>query len=167
MFVCAFTNFVLYPLHKFRLTLSFSYLWICHISVVTLFHFLSMYYVHVRLVHLFSFVSTLWRRFFVQFSFVATLYTVLSPSVSTLDSIPSHHVFILDSISYWFELTLTTFLTLYICIIYLFRPKICIHDYFYYNSFSEKGQSFVFFLSQWRVQHMRVTREPMVYLFYW
>ena len=59
----------------------------------------------------FSFVSLLWRRFFLPFSFVYTLYPVLYPSVSTLYSIPSPPVFMLDSISSWFDPTLTTFPT--------------------------------------------------------
>ena len=59
----------------------------------------------------FSFVSTLWRHFFIPFSFVSTLYPVLYPSVSTLYSIPSPPVFMLDSISSWFDPTLTKFPT--------------------------------------------------------
>ena len=55
--VCAsaLTRFVPYPLHKFRLTLSFSYLWLWHLSVLTLYHFLSADYVCVWLVNLFFF----------------------------------------------------------------------------------------------------------------
>ena len=52
--VCTLTRFVPYSLHKFRLTLSFSYMWLWHISVLTLCHVLSADYVHVRLVHFFS-----------------------------------------------------------------------------------------------------------------
>ena len=44
----------------------------------------------------FSFVSTLWRHFSVSFSFVSKLYPVLSPSISTLDSILSPPVSMLD-----------------------------------------------------------------------
>ena len=54
MRVCAVTRFVPYTLHKFRLTLSFSYLWLWHISVLTSCQFLFADYVLVRLVHLFS-----------------------------------------------------------------------------------------------------------------
>ena len=50
---CALTVFIPYPLCKFRLTLSFSYRWICHLSVYTLYHILSVDYVLVRLVHIF------------------------------------------------------------------------------------------------------------------
>ena len=57
----------------------------------------------------FSFLSTLWRLFFVPFSFVSTPYPVLSPSVSTLDSILSPPVSMLESISYCFDLNLTIF----------------------------------------------------------
>ena len=57
----------------------------------------------------FSFVSTLWRYFFVPFPFVSTLYPVLSPSISMLDLILSPPVSMLDLISFWFDLTLTTF----------------------------------------------------------
>ena len=56
----------------------------------------------------FSFVSTLWRHFFVPFSFVYTLHPVLSPSVSTLDSILAPYVSMLDLIFSWFDLNLTT-----------------------------------------------------------
>ena len=59
----------------------------------------------------FSFVSTLWRYFFVPFPFVSTFYPVLSPSVSTLDYILSPPVSMLDSISSWFDLNLTKFTT--------------------------------------------------------
>ena len=45
------------------------------------------------------------------FSFVSTLYLVLSLSFSTLDSIISPPVSMLDSISSWFDLTLTAFPT--------------------------------------------------------
>ena len=59
----------------------------------------------------FYFVSTKWRHFFVPFSFFSTLYPFLSRSVSTLDSIISPPAYMLDSISSWFDLTLTTFTT--------------------------------------------------------
>ena len=57
--VCALTRFVPYSLHKFRITSSFSYLWLWHLSVLTLCHVLSANYVSVRLVHLFSFLLCL------------------------------------------------------------------------------------------------------------
>ena len=57
--VCALTRFTPYPLHKFRLTSAFSYLWLCHISVLTSFNVLSADYISVRLVHLFSFLLRL------------------------------------------------------------------------------------------------------------
>ena len=57
----------------------------------------------------FSFISKLWRHFFVPFSFFSALYTVLSLSVSTLDSILSPPVSVLDSIYSWFGLTVTAF----------------------------------------------------------
>ena len=52
--VCSLMCFVPYPLHKFRLTSSFSYLWLWHISVVTSCHVLSAKNVRVRLVHFLS-----------------------------------------------------------------------------------------------------------------
>ena len=55
----------------------------------------------------FSFPSTLWRHFFVPFSFVSILYPVLYLSVSTLNLILSPPVSMLDSIYYWFDLKLT------------------------------------------------------------
>ena len=61
---------------------------------------------------LFSFVSTLWRHFFVPFSFVFTLYPILSYYVSMLDLIICPSVFMLYSISSWFDLNLTTFPTI-------------------------------------------------------
>ena len=67
---CALTHFVAYPLHKFGLTLSFSYLWLWNISVLTLCHVLSTDYVCVPLVHLFSFffclhaVQTFFRKIY-------------------------------------------------------------------------------------------------------
>ena len=67
---CVFTPFVSYPLHKFRLTLSFSYLWLWHISVLMSFQFLCADYVRVQLVHFFSFflrlhdVETLFHTIF-------------------------------------------------------------------------------------------------------
>ena len=53
--VCVLNCFVPYLLHKFILTLSFSYLWLWNISVLTLYHFLPADYVYVRLVNLFLF----------------------------------------------------------------------------------------------------------------
>ena len=53
------------------------------------------------------------ETFFIPFSLVYTLYPVLSPSVSSLDSIISPPVSMLDSISSWFDLTLTTFPTVW------------------------------------------------------
>ena len=53
--VCVLNCFVPYLLHKFILTLSFSYLWLWNISVLTLCHILSEDYVRVQLVHLFPF----------------------------------------------------------------------------------------------------------------
>ena len=52
---CTLAQFVPYPLHKFRLTLSSYYLWQWHISVLTLYHSLSADYVCVRLVNFFFF----------------------------------------------------------------------------------------------------------------
>ena len=52
---CSLTRFVPYPLHKFRLTWWFYYLWLWHISVLKLYHFISAEYVCVQLVHLFFF----------------------------------------------------------------------------------------------------------------
>ena len=77
--VCALTRFVPYPLYKFRLTSSFSYLWLRHISVLTPCHFLSADYVCVRLVHLFSFflclhaVETFFRTIFLCINVVSCL----------------------------------------------------------------------------------------------
>ena len=50
----ALTCFVPYWLHKFRLTLLFSYLWLWNISVLTSYYFLSADYVCIQLLHLFS-----------------------------------------------------------------------------------------------------------------
>ena len=50
--VCSFAIFVPYQLHKFSLTLSFSYWWLWHLSVLTSYHLLSAYYIRVQLVHL-------------------------------------------------------------------------------------------------------------------
>ena len=57
----------------------------------------------------FPFVFRLCRHWFVTFSFVSTLYPVLSSSISTLDYILSPPVSILESIYSQFDLTLTTF----------------------------------------------------------
>ena len=109
----ALTCFVPYPLHKFRLTSSFSYLWLWYLFVLTLCRVLSAYYVCVQLVHICSFFFCLHtvETFFVPISFVSMLYPLLPPSVSTLDSIISPPVSMLEFISSWFDLTLTTFLT--------------------------------------------------------
>ena len=45
--------FVPYQLRKFRLTSSFSYWYLWHLSILAFYHLLSSYYVRVRLVHLF------------------------------------------------------------------------------------------------------------------
>ena len=42
------TVFVLYPLHKFRRTLSFSYWWIWHIYVLLSYHMFSEDYICIR-----------------------------------------------------------------------------------------------------------------------
>ena len=69
--VCALMHFVPYPLLKFSLTLSFSYLWLWHLSVLTVYHVLSSDYLSVRLVHFFSFflrlhaVETFFRIIFI------------------------------------------------------------------------------------------------------
>ena len=52
---CVLTRFVPYSLHKFRLTLSVSYFWLWHLSILSSCHVLSADYIRVRLVHLFSF----------------------------------------------------------------------------------------------------------------
>ena len=44
------------------------------------------------------FISTMWRHFFVPFSYVSAFYPFLYPSVSTLDSILSPRVSMLESI---------------------------------------------------------------------
>ena len=59
----------------------------------------------------FFFVSTLWRRLFIPSSNVSMLYPVLSPSFFMLDSILSPLVSLLEYISSWFDLALTTFPT--------------------------------------------------------
>ena len=51
------------------------------------------------------------ETFFHTISFVSALYLVLPPSVSTLDSIFSSPVSMLELIFYWFDLNLTTFPT--------------------------------------------------------
>ena len=108
---CAIKRFVPYPLHKFRLTSSFYY---CGYGIIPSLRHSMSYSRNMSAYDLcisfpFFFVSTLWRHVFVPFSFVSTLYPVLSPSVSTLDSILSPPVSMLDLISSWFDLTLTTF----------------------------------------------------------
>ena len=105
--------FVPYPLRKFILTLSFSYWRIWHLSVFTSCQVLSVDYVRVRLVHFFSFSLCIHavEIFFVPFSFVSTGYPVLHPLVSTLDSIISTPVSMLDWIYSWFDLNLTSFST--------------------------------------------------------
>ena len=45
---CSLTVFVPYPLHTFRLMMSFSYWWLWHLSVLMSYHILSAYYVRVR-----------------------------------------------------------------------------------------------------------------------
>ena len=68
---CARTRFVPYQLHKFKLTPTFSYLWLLHISVLASYHFLSADYLCVRLMNLFSFficvhaVETFFRIIFI------------------------------------------------------------------------------------------------------
>ena len=52
---CALARFVPYPLHKFRLTSSFSYLWLWHISILMTCNVLFAYYVRVWPVNFFSF----------------------------------------------------------------------------------------------------------------
>ena len=52
---CSLTVFVPYLLHQLRLTLSFYYWWICHLSVLTSYHLLSLENLCVRLVTLFLF----------------------------------------------------------------------------------------------------------------
>ena len=103
-----------YPLRKLTLTSSFSYWWIRQISVFTSCQVLSADYVRVSFVYLFSFFVRLHKveTFFVPFSFVSTLYTILSPSVSTLYSILYPHFSMLESISSLFDPNLITFTTL-------------------------------------------------------
>ena len=95
---CALTFFVPYPLCKFRITSSFSYWWIWHISVLMLYHLLSADYVRIKLVNLFSFVST--------------MYPVPSPTLSTLDFIIPPSVSMLDLNYSLCEITFTTFPTI-------------------------------------------------------
>ena len=52
---CTLTFFVPYPLHKFRLKSSCSYLWLWYLSVHMSCHILSADYVRVQLVYLFYF----------------------------------------------------------------------------------------------------------------
>ena len=63
---------------------------------------------------LFPFVSTFWRYCFVPSSFISIFFPVLSTSVSTLDLILLPHFSMLDSILAWFDLTLTTFPTMFL-----------------------------------------------------
>ena len=83
---------------------------ICSSLLCTISYPWNMFTYNLCIFFPFSFVSKIWRHFFVPFSFISTLYPVLYPSVSTLDSILSPPVSMLDSISSWFDLTLTTFL---------------------------------------------------------
>ena len=59
----------------------------------------------------FSSVFMLWRYLFVPFSFVSTLYPIISPYVSNLYLILSHPFSMLESMSSWFDTTLTAFPT--------------------------------------------------------
>ena len=52
---CGITHFVPYQLHKFRLMLSLSYLWVWHLSVLTSCHIISTDYVRIQPVYFFSF----------------------------------------------------------------------------------------------------------------
>ena len=98
--VCALTRFVPYPLHNSDLCRHFLF---CGYGIFPSLlhansypHNMSAYDLCVYFP--FSFVSMLWRHYFVPFAFVSTLYHVLSISVSTLDSILSPPVFMLESI---------------------------------------------------------------------
>ena len=94
--------FVPYPLRKFRLTLSLSYWWIWHISILMPYHIFSADYVSILIVYIFPFY------------FVSTPYPVLSPTVSILYFILNTSVSILDFNSPFLYPTLTTFPTQYL-----------------------------------------------------
>ena len=70
-------RFVPYPLHKFRLTLWFSYFWLWYLSVLTLYHFLSRDYVCVHLVPLFFFLLKCMQ--FLKFNSWINLSFIVSP----------------------------------------------------------------------------------------
>ena len=65
---CTLTIFVPYPLNKFILTLSFSYWWLWHLSVLTVYHILSSFYVRILIVTLCLF-SPFLHSVFCLFSF--------------------------------------------------------------------------------------------------
>ena len=60
---CVVTVLVSYPLHKFILTLSFSYQCLLHISVLTFYHILSTEYVRVIIISLYLFSLCLYAVF--------------------------------------------------------------------------------------------------------
>ena len=114
MLVCA-TSRVPYHIHHINSDVRRHFL-ICGYGVFlylrcAMSYLKTMYTYYLCISCPFSFVSTLWRKFFAPFSFVSMLYPVLSPSVSTLDSIFTPPVSMLDSISSRFDLILTTFIT--------------------------------------------------------
>ena len=93
--------FVQYPLHKFILTLSFSYLCIWNLSVLVSYHFLSADYVRVRLVHFFSFflflhaVETFFRTIFL------CLRVVFCPVSFCLHNVFNYFHFVPDFFFVW------------------------------------------------------------------
>ena len=81
---CALAFFVPYTLHKFRLTLSFSYLYLWNLSVLASHHFLSADYVCVQLMHFFLFFLCLHavETFFSFFSCLRALSCPFSFCIS-------------------------------------------------------------------------------------
>ena len=70
---------------------------------------MSAYYLWI--IYLFPLSLPCGDIFLYHFSFVSTFYPILSHSISTLDSNISSPIFMLESISSWFDLNLTTFQT--------------------------------------------------------
>ena len=141
---CALTPFVPYPLHKFRLTSSFSYFWPWHLSALTLCHVLSADYVCVRLVHFFS--------FFLRFHTVETIFRTILLCLHVVScpvSFCLHTGFDYFSSSlhvglnfFWFELTLNTFPK------YCFHMKSCLENWYEFKReffYFDKGFIYKYF----------------------
>ena len=162
--VCALTRFVPYPLHKFRLKSSFSYMWLCHISVLTSWHVLSTDYVRVRIVFALYWLRGNWRpqrpasfetkvvhkfRLTSSFSYLWLwrLSVLTSCHILSADYV---HVRLVHFFSFFLRLHAvgTFFRTIFLYLHVVSYPvSFCLHDGF--NSFSSclhVGINFFFFL---------------------